>query len=104
MQKVTFKCESDGSAEHSNGCDTTWQPAPWRRDMFIQNVKGSDRKLPPPPAPRTLGRPPEASDGHTSKRTSPVQSGAAFWNEEEGAAKVTGCRKMALVFKNALLQ
>lgn len=75
--------------------------------MLIQNVKGSDRKLwvLPPPAPRTLGGLPKPlSDGHTSKNASTVQSGAAFWNQEEGAAKVTECRKMACVFKNVLLQ
>lgn len=70
VQKVKFKCESNCSAEHSNGCDSTWQPAQHfhvdfqrRRDMLIPHVKGSDRKLwvLPAPAPRTLRRTPEAS-------------------------------------------
>lgn len=71
----------------------------------IPNVKGCERKLwvLPPPAPRTLigGLPKPLSDGHTSKNASIVESGAAFWNQAEGAAKVTGCRKMACVFKRA---
>lgn len=66
--------------------------------MLIQNVKGSNTscgccllRLPG----LLGGLPKPLSDGHTSKNASTVESGAPFWNQEEGAAKVTGCKKMA---------
>lgn len=52
MLNVKFKCDLNGSAAHSNGCDTTWQRAPRfrvdfqrRRDSVIRTLTALTRSF-----------------------------------------------------------